>query len=367
MTTAVFMVVAVLLVAIALAWVLWPLLRRRAAAGDVDRIGTNLALLKDQLAELEAERARGALAEAQYVEAKNELERRALEETPVPAPAPRPMRGVRASAFAIAIVLPIAAALLYLRLGEPGGFDPQAQAPDQHAAMTPETIERLVAQLAQRLEREPDNLEGWVMLARSYYHMGRFADAARAYERVAQLLPTDADVLADWADTLAMANNRTLAGRPNEIVLRALELNPNHWKALALAGTAAFDRQDYRAAVEYWERLRGVLPPDNEVAKNIEGGIAEARARAGLPGAGGRDALAQQGAASKGAAARGATAGGAAAGGTQADDKAAQGAVPKSNAAQLATGPGAGIAGTVKLSPSLAARAAPDDLVFVFA
>jgi cytochrome c-type biogenesis protein CcmH len=137
-------------------------------------------------------------------------------------------------------------------------------------------------------------------------------------------MPNDADILADYADALAMSQGRKLAGKPMELVQRALKADPNQWKALALAGTDAFDRKDYRAAVGYWERLRTSVPPESDMAQSLESSIAEARELGGM------------------------------------------GAAPKP-AAPLAAAGGGRVAGTVKLDAALAARADPNDTVFIFA
>jgi cytochrome c-type biogenesis protein CcmH len=338
----VFVVVAALMVAVACAWVLVPLLRgdRRA---DVDRHASNLAILRDQLRELEGERARGVVGDAQYEQAKGELERRVLEEAqaPAPDPGPAPRAGAWAAAL-IAAMLPIGAVVLYAGIGNPEAVLTAQQAgggaePQQHQ-VTPQDIEAMVGRLAQRLEKEPDNAEGWMMLGRSYYVMNRFPDAARAYERAIALMPDNADVLADYADALAVGQNRSLAGKPLQLIERALKADPTHWKALALAGTAAFDRRDYAAAVAYWERMKATVPPGSEIARSIDDSIAEARTLAGL---GGNAA-------------------------TAAADP-AKVATAKSAPSTPAAAGAAQVSGKVSLAPALAAKAAPDDTVYIFA
>ena len=88
-------------------------------------------------------------------------------------------------------------------------------------------------------------------------------------------------MLADYADALAMARGRNLEGEPFALVKRALAVDPEHIKALALAGTAEFERRNYAAAIAYWERILKVVPPDSEFARSVTGSIAEARALAG--------------------------------------------------------------------------------------
>ena len=203
----------------------------------------------------------------------------------------------------------------------------------------------MVGRLAARLEKEPGNAEGWVMLARTYYSMNRFPDAVRAFERAVALLPGDASLLADYADALGATQNG-LAGKPTQIIEQALKADPTHWKALALAGTAAFDRKDYAAAVAYWERMKTTVPPDAPMAKSIDASIAEARALGGLKG----PVAAAMPPASTPPRSRPPL------------PRAVK--MPPGNGAPLA---GTSVAGTVALSPSVVAKVAPNDVVFVFA
>ena len=139
----------------------------------------------------------------------------------------------------------------------------------------------MAANLAAKLEKEPGNVDGWVMLARTYYAINRHAEAARAFDRAVALVPDNADLLADYADSLG-ASEGGLRGKSLELIERALKADPTHWKALALAGTAAFNRKDYRQAVEYWERMKKTVPPDSSIAGSIDASIAEARELGGL-------------------------------------------------------------------------------------
>lgn len=337
MTTFIF--IAAILVAVGLAWLLPPLLRRDRGALAVERAAANLGILKDQLAELEAERARGAVSAEQYAETKAELERRVLDEVAAEsATAPvAASRSGRATALAIALVVPIAAGLIYWQRGDLAAFDPalqQAMGEGSPHDMAPGEVERIVEQLAERLKREPDNANGWVTLARTYYVLRRFPEAVQAYERLVKLVPDDANVLADYADALAMARGRTIAGEPLALVKKALALDPNQWKALAMAGTEAFDRKDYKTAVEYWERLRNAVPAESEIAKSIAHSINEARELGGLKPA--PVAAAPQSAAP----------------------------AAKSPSATPAAG---SVAGTVDLAPALKAKVQPDDVVYIFA
>ena len=334
-----FIAVAAGMVVIALAWLLWPLLRPTARVA-VERHTANAAIFRDQFADLDADLRRGAISEAQYAEAKAELERRLLDEARVDNAAPKASaRGGRPTAVVLALSVPLLAGLLYWKLGSPDAFSPLATAPESAHQLSPEQVETMVQQLAERLKSEPDNIDGWVVLAKTYYTMRKFPEAAAAYEKLIQLVPNEPSLLADYADALAMSRGRDLSGKPLELVEQALKVDPTHWKALAMAGTAAFDRKDYKGAVDYWERLRDSQPPDSPIVKSISASIDEARRQGGLP-AGSSEAV--KAAPAKGAATAGTPKSGAAAGGK-------------------------GVSGTVTLSAALASKAKPDDALFVFA
>ncbi len=293
-----FILLAIAMMAFGVAVVLVPLLRTRRGA-DVDRAGANLGILKDQLAELERERARGAVSPEHYDEAKAELERRVLDEVQaaqqssagkggkpsVKGEVVRTNWSARVAAAVVAVTVPVGASLLYARFGDFGAFDPviaQGQRDEGHA-MAPEEIGKMIASLKARIEKEPDNPNHLSTLARTYYSMSRFPEAAEAYARLVKLVPDNADILADYADSLAMAKGRQLAGEPMALVNKALQLDPKQWKALAMAGTEAFDRNDFKAASGYWERLLDTLPPEAPIAEQIKSSIADARARGGMP------------------------------------------------------------------------------------
>jgi cytochrome c-type biogenesis protein CcmH len=352
-----FVTVTAVMVAAALAWVLLPLLRG-TSAGGIAREASNVAILRDQLAELRVDLANGTIPREQYEQARRELEARVLEESKASAGAVTHVPSI-AGAWTAAIVagaLPIAALLLYVSLGNFDAFSPlAAQQPTAASSaeheMTPQQIEEIAAKLAARLEKEPDNAQGWVVLARTYYAMSRHADAARAFERAITLDPNNADLLADYADALGAAQGGTLAGKPLELVQRALKIDPTQWKALALAGTVAFDRKDYAQAVVYWERMKATVPPGSSIAKSIDSSIAEARELGGLKPST-TVASAQPAPANKAPAA-------AASMKASTDNaKTPTAAVPSA----LAT-----VTGTVKLAPELTAKAAPTDTVFIFA
>lgn len=155
-------------------------------------------------------------------------------------------------------------------------------APMQARAQAPD-VQAMVEGLAARLQREPENGPGWQMLAKSYAALGRFADAAGAYGKAVALLPTDAGLLADYADVLAMTQSGSFLGEPERLIQRALEIDPRHPKALALAGTDAFKRNDFKEALRYWNKALESVPADSELAISVRSGIATAEKRRAGP------------------------------------------------------------------------------------
>jgi cytochrome c-type biogenesis protein CcmH len=320
------------LVAVALWFVVRPLLKPRPPA-QVLRSRENIAFYRDQLRDLEDEFKSGAISAEQRDTAKREIEARLLEDVDASDErGPVATRPARATGYALLALLPVGALAVYFVVGAPAALDPQLLATNDPAhAVNRQELEAMIERLAEKMKQEPDNLEGWVMLARSYKHFQRFDDAARAYGHVVARARPDPTLFADYADVMAMAQGQTLRGEPEKLIARALELDPKHLKALALAGSAEFEKKNYAAAAKYWERMRPLVPPDSEQAKAIDANVAEARSLAGL--------------------------------GAPEPARAAAASTP-APAAPAAQGR---VTGIVKLAPELAAKVEPSDSVLVYA
>jgi cytochrome c-type biogenesis protein CcmH len=146
--------------------------------------------------------------------------------------------------------------------------------------MTQAQIEGMVARLAQRLQNQPDDAAGWRMLAKSYETLGRFPQAVEAYKHLLALQQPDPDLLTDYAVTLGMSLNQTLVGEPEAVIRQALQINPNHVQALALSGSADFEKRDYAQAMAQWRHLLSLVPPDADIRASIERNIAKAQSLA---------------------------------------------------------------------------------------
>lgn len=272
-----FLIPAALLLILALALLLRPFIF--PAKGELtSRRQMNAAIYRDELDKLEAERAAGSISPADYEISHAEMRQRLFQDT-----SEEDDRSVMGSSkltiIGLCIFIVVLSSGLYFSLGDATRIVENNAQPQ----MTQEGVEKMVAEFAVKMEKDPSNLKGWAMLARSYRVLGRNQEAAAAYERAGNFIDTDPQLLADYADTLATNANGSFAGKPLALINKALKLDPNNLMALWLLGTASYTSGNYKAAVQTWEKLAQQLPPGSEEAKSIEGSIAEARSKAGLP------------------------------------------------------------------------------------
>lgn len=286
-----FWIIAALFILLALWLVLPPLLQKADNDKTDDMRAANVLIYQDQFREMEADLKNGLMSEEQYQQDKDELERRLLEDVKETDPeSPSPSPATRKFAYGVAMAIPIGAIAFYLVVGNPKALSPTlptAESPAQASpsgTMSAQQIAANVDKLAKRLEQNPNDAEGWLMLARSYTSMERFSEAASAYARATALNDGDASVWADYAEALALSSGQRLAGKPTEAVNRALQIDPKNQKALALAGSAAYEAGDYPKAVDYWQKLQRLLPPGSELAKTLSDEIAKAKKLAGDKG-----------------------------------------------------------------------------------
>ena len=335
---------------------------------------SNIQSIKRQLLQLRELHESGALGQAQYDETRATLERRLVDcvlqgevdeaiasaaaaaaptaATTQPSAAPTPARpsGLLWAGLALGVVALASAG--YFWKGSPaalsGGSAPMVQAEGGgnaggNAPHTTDTqqIAAMVDKLAQRMKEQPNDAEGWSMLGRSYSVLGRHPEALAAYEKAMALRKDDPDLMVDYADSLAVKNNGSLAGEPIKLVERALKINAKNIKALALAGSFAFEKKDYAGAAKYWDALIKTGPADNPMVQQMRGALDEARRLAGLPPA-------PEGPLSAPTASQGAA------------------AAPAAEMGKPASG-GPSITGSVSLAAALRGKASPDDTVFIYA
>jgi cytochrome c-type biogenesis protein CcmH len=242
----------------------------------------NIAILRNQLRQFELDCQEGRISQEQLQESRLDIEKRLLQEERAIAAdqlvlnGEQYQRNKKWSTIFIASTLPIGAIVLYLFVGSPLAlYLPEAN--QGQPQLTQQDIEGMVERLAQRLEKDPNNAEGWQMLGRSYAALQRMPEALAAYKKALALNPNNAPLLVDYADLLAF-ENKSIKGEPIRLVQKALQIDPNNLKGLALAGTASFETGDYKKAEEYWSKAKGLVPADSEFARGMDENIAAARA-----------------------------------------------------------------------------------------
>ncbi len=300
-----------------------------------DALNTLLAPFKRQLADLEQAHAAGTLSQAQRDAERASLERRLLDmllhDSAVAASsAAKPAWSLIVGVTVLVLVIAIGG-YTYKRSANP----PQGDEEGADGVPNQAQVAAMVEQVAERMKQNPNDADGWAMLARAYSMMQRNDDALAAYQKAIALGKEDAGLLVDYADTLAVKNQHSLQGEPMALITRALKLDPDHIKGLALAGADAFERKDFALAAKYWGRIQAVGPPDDALVQRVAASLQEARKLAGLP--------------------------------AQAAPAVAQ-SKPQAQADTGAAAPGGlSVSGTVSLSPELRAQASPEDTVFIFA
>ena len=352
----VFWILCALLAALAVAFVMVPLLRATRIDTGPARAALNAEVYRDHLLELDRELADGVLSPEQHAIARAELDRRALSEAAVDeaaasdttasgttAHAATGRRGRWLAGSALGLV-PILAITGYLALGNPAALNP----PD-------EQFLQMVDALAERLKTNPQDAEGWVMLARAYQITGRIPESVAAFEKASALRPDDANLIAGHADALAMVQG-SLSGKPFELIVKALKIDPKNQTALALAATAAMENGQFDESIALWRRLAAVVEPGSRDRQAVEQAIEQVQQVALAKGV--KLAGESTGAAATGSGAPATPAPQAPATGP------AKGATPAATAATPAT---ASISGEVTLAPELMRQAKPDEAVFIFA
>ncbi|HJT51301.1 MAG TPA: c-type cytochrome biogenesis protein CcmI [Nitrosospira sp.] len=349
-----FWVVAGIFIVGALLFVLPTLLSKRNQEAGVARDKSNIDIYRDQLAELDSDLRSDVLTREQYEQSKRELQQRMLQDVPEEGSMTSVLMSGKQNAATVTVTtlaVPLLAISLYLAIGNTKALLPQTAAehpPMSAAEQGHPNFSSVLDNLVARLADNPDDMEGWLMLGRTYAIMQRFNDAKEAYEKVLAMAPDNPEVITDYADILAMTNNGSLVGKPSELITKALSLDPENPKALALAGTAKFEQKKYKEAAAYWEKLVALIPPsETELVQSVNNSIAEAKSLASGKGSLVASAQEQQSRGSQ--------------------------TPPPTNRSESAAGAGAGAAtsgtlsGKVTLSPALAGKISPNDSLYIFA
>ena len=271
-----FVISALLLLILVLVLLLRPLFFP-AKESATSRRQMNAAIYREELDKLEADRLAGTVDSYSYEQTHAEMRQRLFQDTDE-ADDFAVLGSPKKTIIGICLFVAILSAGFYFYLGDAA----QIAQKSTERPMTQESVEKMVDEFAAKMDKEPDNLKGWAMLARSYRILGRNTEAANAYARAGSFIDSDPQLLADYADVLAANANGNFAGKPQQLINKALAQDPNNLLALWLSGTAAFNVQNYKAAVQSWEKLAKQLPGESDEARAIAASIAEARSKGGL-------------------------------------------------------------------------------------
>jgi len=322
--TALFLLIAGLLILLAFLFVLPPLWRGQAVS-DSDSDRRNIAIARHRMAELDEQRQAGALTSEQYDEQVLELEQALIDDLGIEsAVTPAGTQG-RWMVYVLVLGIPLLAGSLYWAKGDFGaiGIDPEMAASNLSNPNIRD-IHKMVEGLAERMKTDPGNAEGWLMLGRSYKYLEQYPKAVEAFANAYRLLGDKAEVMLLYADAIALASDKNLAGKPTELIFKALELEPDNLNGLWLGGLVKVQQGDVPGALALWRRLESRLPAGSESRKEMQNIIAS------LPG---------------------------------------QAPAPESpeEPSRAVQAPAGSIAVEVSLAPELQKAASPDDTVFIYA
>lgn len=284
----IFIIIALLMTVAAVLMIVLPFRRKKL---DLQKISLeqdeNIAILRNQLRQFELDFKEGRISQEQLEEARLDVEKRLLQEEGAIAADQIDLKSANQQdskkwpTIWIASGLPICAIALYLLVGSPLAlYLPEAN--QGQPQLTQKDIEGMVERLAEKLKKDPNNAEGWQMLGRSYAALQKMPEAHDAYKKALDLNPNNAQLMVDYADLLAF-QNKSIRGEPMRLIQKALQIEPNNLKALALAGTAYFELGDFKKAEDYWTKAKNLVPADSEFARGMTENIAAARAEAMNP------------------------------------------------------------------------------------
>ena len=266
-----FLLISSVLVLIAFLIVLPPLWRKQpVAAADMDQ--RNIAIARQRLLELKEQLQAGTLSQALYDEQLLELEQALSDDLDIESPVNAAQSQGRWVAWLLVLAIPLVAGSLYWTLGNYPSLTPVDQtAAAKKAASERDQMVSMVAGLAARLEKQPEDSQGWLMLGRSYKYLEDFPRAVAAFEHAYRLIGDKPEIMLLYADALAYVNNEELVGKPAELVFKALAIEPDNVTGLWLAGMAKAQTGEFVAAMALWKKLETLLPPGSEALQEIQG------------------------------------------------------------------------------------------------
>ena len=312
---------------------LWVLLRERKPVTQASQAKANAKVYRDQILDLDREHDSGHISDQEWQQSRDELSLRLLEDTSaVDDPAAKAEKPAIWTAVVLAVALPLGSMGLYMWVGQPEALNPMAaKTPDQ---VDPKDLAKMAQTLADKLQAKPDNLQGWVMLGRTYRALENFDAALKAYDSALKLSADD-DLKLERIEIIAMQRQGQFEGEPWNVIREVLQRDPQHFGALLTAGSASYAEGKFADALKYWEQARKPLDANNPDLEGLENAIAAVRDRLGMPPA--KSSLTAS-------------------------------STPSSTASSTAVATsGLNVTGQVNLSASLKSKASPNDVVFIYA
>ena len=306
---------------------MWVLLRQRPVVTHASQAKANAKVYRDQILDLDREHESGHISDAEWQQSRDELSMRLLEDTAAQDdPAAKQEKPALWTAVIIAVAMPIGAMSLYMWVGEPDALQPMSVNSTEKADQV--ELAKMAESLAKKLNDKPDNLQGWVMLGRTYRTMDKFDAAVQAYDRALKLSADD-DLKLERVEVLAMKSQGNFEGEPWNVIREILQRDPQHYGALLLAGSASYSHAQYADALKYWQQARKPLAADNPDLPGLDDAIASVQQKLGLP----------------------------------VKAVSAVGSASKANAANS----GSTVSGQVLIAEALKAKVKPSDVVFIYA
>lgn len=283
-----FWVFAIAMVIVALIFLLRPFFVDMKK-DEVERSALNVAITKERIAELETEFKQDTISQAEYEQTRDELEQALLYDVEQESNESKRINNEkvnRLTRLSLIFIVPLFAVSIYAYLGQPDLIEggKKQTAAGHSPSKTGATMEQMVDKLAAKLKENPDNAEGWFMLARSYMSMNRYPEAVKALEKTNELVPNNPVIMLRYADALTMSNGGRISGKPFELIKRAVALKPNDQTGLWLIGMGYEEQGDYKKAISYWSLLLTILKDDNSINK-VQALIRRAKKKAGMSAA----------------------------------------------------------------------------------
>lgn len=260
---------------------MWVLLRQRPVVTHASQAKANAKVYRDQIADLDREHESGHISDTEWQQSRDELSMRLLEDTSAQDdPVAKQEKPALWTAVLVAVALPLSAVGMYMWVGEPDALNPMAvQSNDK---VDPTQLLQMAESLAQKLNDKPDNLQGWVMLGRTYRTLEKFDASVQAYDRALKLSADD-DLKLERVEVLAMKSQGNFEGEPWTVIRDILQRDPQNYGALLMAGSASYSHEKFADALKYWQQARKPLAADNPDVPGLDEAIASVQQKLGMP------------------------------------------------------------------------------------